>query len=329
MKNIVHTKRVSLYAIENRIDTPEPMNIGKRGRVFIASTPESQTVLSDSTIFGVRYTDLLCRAVTSVLSDCQSDVCLGLIDDASTSVLNVLRGGLNFGIREALFHAQGWNLHRSIFISSQRRYTSNGWEVDESAYIKIPSNLGKVAVLGEVVATGTSLRHALRSLFEHGIGSASISHVLLFVIGGAEAICVCEEICPSAVTFTIVFFEGIFGIANPESKLQIKIEGTDLLRSPAIMAPEFIESSYVDPSYCIERCIIYDAGARSFEVHEYFEDLLEYWSAVRELGIGYKEYVSERTGEACDSERFGEVSLTAIAQSKINFFRACLTSLQN
>lgn len=328
MKNILRTEKFSLYAIEDEIFVPELVKIGKRGRVFIASTPESQDVLNDSTIFGVRYTELLGCALKSVFSDYKSTGYFGLIDDASTSVLNVLRGGLNFGIREALFHAQGWNVHRSAFISSQRKYTSKGWEIDESAYQKMPSSLGTAVVLGEVVATGTSLRHALRSLFAHRPETSLISHVLLFVIGGVEAIRVCEDICPPAVTYTIVFFEGIFGVANPESKLAIKIDDTDLLRSPAVLAPEFIESSYLDPSYSIERCVIYDAGARSFDVHEYFEDLLEYWKRVNELRTGYKEYLFERTGGAANPGRFGNVALTAIAQSKIDFFRECLASFK-
>lgn len=73
---------------------------------LIATTPETRSICNDPRIAGIAYTDALKQACTSVLKSCS----FGLTEE-STVVVNVLRGGLNFGLREALARAYGWNSH--------------------------------------------------------------------------------------------------------------------------------------------------------------------------------------------------------------------------
>ena len=65
--------------------------------------------------------------------------------------------------------------------------------------------------------------------------------------------------------------------------LKIRIPGTDLIRSDAIVAPEFALSQYDEVIYPLERCTIYDAGSRSFDIPEYLHDLIDYWSQTKAL----------------------------------------------
>ena len=89
----------------------------------------------------------------------------------------------------------------------------------------------------------------------------------------------------------------LFGVARDDSPLSIFIPDTDLLRHPAVLAPEFVASQGKHITYALERCAIYDAGSRAFYPHEYLSDVREYWEKVRALGengMSVIQYLSER-----------------------------------
>ena len=73
---------------------------------------------------------------------------------------------------------------------------------------------------------------------------------------------------------------------DTETRLRIGIPGTDLVRFDALLAPDFEQSQYEDPAYPLERCGIYDAGSRAYDIPHYLEDLREYWSKVLALAEG-------------------------------------------
>ena len=82
--------------------------------------------------------------------------------------------------------------------------------------------------------------------------------------------------------------------------MRIGIPGTDLIRRDCLLAPEFALSQYDELTYPLERCAIYDAGSRAFDIPTYMDDLREYWGKVRELGdAGYtlREALDERWPE--------------------------------
>ena len=117
----------------------------------------------------------------------------------------------------------------------------------------------------------------------------------------------------------MVYFEGIFGVAGPTTPLRIKIDGTDLLRRDGIHAPEFDYSQYENPLYPLERCTIYDAGSRAFNIPEYIHDVIEYWEQVAALarsGVTYEDLVRERY-PSCEMARFGSLQLEQLALSQI------------
>lgn len=90
-----------------------------------------------------------------------------------------MRGGLNFGLREALAESFSWNQHSAAFLQRQRaRKTANPeeWYITESDYQKVYLPEKSCIVFGDVVATGTSLEFALNELLniaknQMGIGS--------------------------------------------------------------------------------------------------------------------------------------------------------------
>ena len=86
-------------------------------------------------------------------------------------------------------------------------------------------------------------------------------------------------------------------MGEEDSPLRIVTPGTDLLRHPAKLAPEFLESQSEHASNPIQGCTIYDAGSRAFDPRAYLEEVARYWIAVLTLasqGVTYKEYLTER-----------------------------------
>jgi hypothetical protein len=68
-----------------------------------------------------------------------------------------------------------------------------------------------------------------------------------------------------------------------------------------LVSPEFALSQYEDVSYPLERCTIYDAGSRSFDIPEYMHDVLDYWEQMKKLaerGFTLFEAMKERWPEA-------------------------------
>jgi hypothetical protein len=190
-------------------------------------------------------------------------------------------------------------------------------------------------VFGDVVATGTSLKHGLMKLSEGLARSCRYNSITFFTIGGgvsgeimAEWRKLIESRQGAPLKATVVYFEGIFGVAGPRTPVSIKLDGTDLLRRDGVMAPEFIESQYESPLYPLERCTIYDAGSRAFHVPEYLEDVVDYWRQVKaqaESGTTFEALLKERCPEAT-YHRFGNPDLKTVASQHLSSLEARFAS---
>lgn len=301
---------------------------------FIASTPETRAICNDASVMGVDYTGRLETACVRILQNLRTagDLCL---EEKESLVFNILRGGLNFGLREALSRAFGWNRHSAAFISAQRARICDDpehWHIVESEYSKV--YMPKVAsiVVGDVVATGTSLEHAMRALVhEAEKQGASLRSILFFTFGGvrAEEILekthgMCRDRFEAYENTTLIYLEGRFTVPTPETPLTIKLTGTDLLRWKADMAPEFVASQYEDPAFPLQRCAIYDAGSRAFWTPEHVADVEEYWmqcQALAEKGLGFADLLAERF-PGLHPEAFGRVDLGKLCGREVRRMQA-------
>ncbi len=302
---------------------------------LVASTPETRSICNDPFVVGINYTDLLRTACAKVLKSLVARGRVALAED-DTSVLHVLRGGLNFGLREALGISFGWNNHASAYISAQRarkQPKSEDWIITESSYRKIHLKKRNNIVFGDVVATGTSLEYALKRLTETAKETGSvIESLVFFTIGGQRSheilAAIDDELRASQKNYrgsTVVYFEGVFSVASAQGfsdrpKLSISIDGTDLLRTRSILAAEFLESQYQNSCYPLERCTIYDAGSRAFDTDQYFLDIKDYWTktlALAEKGMSFSALLAERFPEL-DARRFGaSPDLAALCKSQL------------
>lgn len=303
---------------------------------LIISTAETRAICNDSLVMGVDYTQKLQTACLLTMKHLQADNIIRL-EEKKTIVFNILRGGLNFGLRDAIARAFNWNLHGSSFISAQRARNgdnSEEWHIIESDYKKVYMPAVTQIVIGDVVATGTSLHYGLKALVQQAeMNRVKLESILFFTFGGIrteeileEIDAECRKVFPTYQSTTLCYLEGRFTVPSPSTPLSIKITGTDLVKYDALMAPEFIESQYLSPTFPLERCIIYDAGSRAFWLPEYLEDVIEYWHNVFELatqGVTFNQMINERT-PFVDEGKFGEISLSDIAESQIRKLKLLL-----
>lgn len=292
---------------------------------FIATSCATQSICNDPKIFGLNYTARLqstCARTFQIFQD--------LFIEEEAVVVNILRGGLNFGLREALGEAFGWNRHTTCFMSAQRARDDGNpedWHITENSYKKVYFPCAATFIIGDVVATGTSLRYGLYELLSSAAEQkVDVKNIFFFTYGGPKAIEIlseidtrCRQVFKNYQKTILIYLEGCFTCPTLQTPLTIRLTGTDLVRYGSLMAPEFIESQYQNPSYPIERCIIYDAGSRAFWIREYLEDVIGYWKQNIDLakrGITFHELLKERMPEL-DATRFEHVDLETISRQQI------------
>lgn len=310
----------------------EPNTDGSVKRLVLTSK-ETRAVCNNPLVCGVQYTQYLQKACMQGLR-LMRDLPEMQLQESQTIVFNILRGGLNFGLREALGEAYGWNLHGSSFISAQRARKNQNpeeWHIVENDYKKVYMPRIVSAVLGDVVASGTSLLYALHALLDTAVKQdAELRSIVFFTIGGRRSDFILNEIdtlCRQRFGqyrgALLVYIEGRFTVPNPNTNVSIKITGTDLLRRDAEMTPEFLASQYEHPTYPLERCTIYDAGSRAFWIPDYLEDVGDYWEQtlhLAEKGMTFQELLQERC-PILDASVFGEVDLTALCRTQLGRIR--------
>ena len=268
---------------------------------YLVSTPETRAICNQPEIFGMDFTEKLHTAIRKTLEVLPEADQFKQWPDYETNVISILRGGLNFGIREALAKAYGYNKHSTTYLISQRTKdpVTNKWSAEVQTYKKI--TIPKVVnfFLGDVIGTGTSLREALAALDKviEQVNVRTVKRFTVMTFGCYRAEKVLEEYdaqlrkkFPDYQGTTIIYFEGKFKLVNNEiaSGIRLTDSGTDFLRRDCMLTPEFALSQYEQAYFPLERCTIYDAGSRAFDILLYKAELQEYWAKMlSEANNGY------------------------------------------
>ena len=87
---------------------------------LLLSTPESRAICNRPELLGFEFSEALRRAVGRGLGAPMLSDSLRGVPQTRLCVLHFLRGGLSFGLREALYDVLGSTRHASAFLSSQR-----------------------------------------------------------------------------------------------------------------------------------------------------------------------------------------------------------------
>lgn len=275
---------------------------------YVVSTAGGRAVTSRPDILGVAFNDALHSAVSDALATAPFRGFIESGDEERVTVVHFLRGGLNFEIRRALWTAYRFNRHSSAFMSSQRFREDGRWRVREDMYRKLEIPRDALLVMGDVVATGVTMENGLNVVIDHvHAQGSSLRGLVFFTIGCHKAEKVLtrldarmRELWPGYERTVLVYLEGKFRLVDSRTPLRIGIPGTDLVRLDALVAPELALDQWGDPGAMLERCAIYDAGSRAFDIPTYAEDVLDYWRQVGELareGWTLADAVTERLGD--------------------------------
>ena len=272
-------------------------------RYYLLSGPGSRALEAFPEIVGFPcYTALLDEMITALryLRD------NGLGEDLD--IFTILRGGLNYPLEEAAFRC-GMRVRDMHFVSSERVAENHVIKGLEIKYDKIHPTRDRVLAVGDILATGDTFRycfeHLMRKFLQEG---GSIRRILFFTIGGTRAFRLMEELSTklSAIFagfegIDCFFFEGAFTVYEDKGVSGINHPDIDFGWKDGVVTPEFRRFIVQEhPEALLEKCIIYDGGARRYQLPVHFEEVLEYWEGILERAdrIDARALLEEKLGYA-------------------------------
>ena len=220
-------------------------------------------------------------------------------------ILTILRGGLNYPLEEACFR-NGIRVGDIHFVSCERIIEDRVITGLEIKYEKLRITRDRTLVIGDIIATGDTLRLCLDQVVDRfRRRGGSIRKIIFFTIGGTRAIDLMEKkadeirsIFPGFEGFECFFYEGVFTVYDNQGATGINVPDIDFGWKGGVVAPEFQRYIMDHPYSLLEKCIIYDGGARRYEIPVHFHEALEYWEGVwsRSDRIDTVKLVGEKLG---------------------------------
>ena len=220
-------------------------------------------------------------------------------------VLTILRGGLNYPVEEACFRC-GIRVRDIHFVSCERTIENHVITGLDIKYEKLRVTRGRTLVIGDIIATGDTLRLCLDQVVDRfRRRGGSLKKIIFFTIGGTRAIDLMEqmtpdirELFPEFEGFECFFYEGVFTVYEDTGATGINVPCIDFGWKGGAVSPEFRRFVMDHPYSLLEKCIIYDGGARRYEIPVHFHEALEYWEGIwgRADRIDPLAFVEEKLG---------------------------------
>ncbi|GAB3057059.1 type I phosphoribosyltransferase [Micromonospora schwarzwaldensis] len=254
-------------------------------RVLLCSTAPSRRLLTDPVVTGSAYRHLVRSAVAEALMILRTDTAGGeVLSTDRMSVVTILRGGLSFGVEEAVSTACGAEADVS-FVGTERSTTAplkvvyERWE------------LGADPVLaGDIMASGGTMTAVLSRLLAATTARRRRPGAIVLVLIGSAAGVDAVQRCVAAVDpserpqVTLVLLEALFALPTPDT-VPFPRFSFDLLRSAAGSTPEYEAARLASVGSLFERCVIYDGGVRAFTPSAHVNDRSSWWSTVVDRGV--------------------------------------------
>ena len=208
---------------------------------------------------------------------------------SSLDILTILRGGLNYPLDEACWQC-GIHVRDNHFLSCERKIEDHVITGLEIKYEKIRPSRDRVLAIGDILATGDTFRFCLDAFLDRFIqGGGSLRRLLFFTVGGTRAIPLMEryaarfrESFPGFEGIDCFFYEGMFTVYEDKGVSGINVPCIDFGWKGGVVSPDFRRFIADRPHLLYEKCIIYDGGARRYEIPLHFEEVLEYWQGIRD-----------------------------------------------
>lgn len=253
-----------------------------RNRYFILSGPGSRRLLAFPEVVGFPCYSALLDETIAALRHLFPSGTSGDID-----IMTILRGGLNYPLEEAAYRT-GIPVRTMHFVSCERVIKNRVITGLDIRYEKVLPDTDRIVAIGDIIATGDTFRLCLEQVAEifHSCGG-SIRRLIIFTIGGSRAIPLLEnlsaklqEMFPGFEGVDCFFYEGVFTVYEDKGVSGINTPNIDFGWKGGIVSPDFRRFVLDNPDALLEKCIIYDGGARRYEILLHFEEVLEYWQGI-------------------------------------------------
>lgn len=267
---------------------------------YVVSEAETRKLLNTPEIVGYEVYDCLIPSTSQMLYYFKEQKKV-----TTANILSILRGALNYPLEESCYR-EHIRVHDISFLSSERVFADEeiaGLEIKYSKLTMVPDS---TLMIGDIIASGETLIHCLRYVTDfYRKNGAKLRNIIIFTIGGTKGIEILEnltreirEFWPEFEGFITVYYEGIFSTYQDKGVSGINLPDVDFYWKDGIIAPEFRRETLSMCSPLFEKCIIYDGGARRYEIHEHVEEVLEFWEGIKERAdkIDFKELLDEKIG---------------------------------
>ena len=271
---------------------------------YVTSEAETRKLLNTPEIVGYEVYNCLIPSTSQMLYYLKEQKKV-----TTANILSILRGALNYPLEESCYR-EHIRIHDISFLSSERVFVEEeiaGLEIKYSKLTMVPDS---TLLIGDIIASGETLIHCLRYVTDfyrsHG---AKLRNIIIFTIGGTKGIEILEkltqeirEFWPEFEGFITIYYEGIFSTYQDKGVSGINLPDVDFYWKDGIVAPEFRRETLSMCSPLFEKCIIYDGGARRYEIHEHVEEVLAFWEGIlkRADQIDFEELLAEKLGHALE-----------------------------
>ena len=271
---------------------------------YVTSEAETRKLLNTPEIVGYEVYNCLIPSTSQMLYYLKEQKKV-----TTANILSILRGALNYPLEESCYR-EHIRVHDISFLSSERVFVEEeiaGLEIKYSKLTMVPDS---TLLIGDIIASGETLIHCLRYVtdFYRSYG-AKLRNIIIFTIGGTKGIEILEkltqeirEFWPEFEGFITIYYEGIFSTYQDKGVSGINLPDVDFYWKDGIVAPEFRRETLSMCSPLFEKCIIYDGGARRYEIHEHVEEVLAFWKGIlkRADQIDFEELLAEKLGHALE-----------------------------
>ena len=301
MSYIPQDASLQLLGLQNSTSIYQLRSDGLTNQYYVVSGDGTRHLMASPEVVGYESYLAMKPATTAAL---QYFVEQGLACDVD--ILTILRGGLNYPLEECCYKA-GVRVPNMNFISCERHIENGVITGLDIKYEKLHIAKDITLMIGDIIASGDTLRLCLSQVIDRfRRRGGSLKQIIFFTIGGTKAIPLMERFTaeirgyfPEFEGFRCVFYEGIFTVYEDKGVTGVNIPDIDFGWRGGCVAPEFRHYvlSFLEDAL-FEKCIIYDGGARRYEIPAHYEEVMDYWESLLAVApqVDFQAFIAEKIG---------------------------------
>lgn len=281
----------SIYRLENTETTNE---------YYVVSSPETMELIINPETVGYACQRCLLHSTQTFMQFLREKEPI-----TRPHIFNILRGGLNFPLEEACYNIS-LNVCSTDFVSCERVIENGVIKGLDIRYEKIIVEQDVTLLIGDIIASGETLLECIPLIAKrYNELGGSIRKIVFFTIGGTKAVTLMEKltielrkIWPEFEGFRCIFYEGMFTVYEDKGVTGINTPAIDFGWKGGAVAPELRKRMILQPLSLFEKCVIYDGGARRYEIHNHIDEVCEYWNKLREVAdnVDFQLFAEEKIG---------------------------------